>query len=67
MLIVTSLGTFITLILLLADIYASLRAFGINPLKGFKKDEELDTDDNFIAVTNDKIEINNKNGTSDKI
>ena len=53
MMLITSFGTFITLALLLVDVYASLIVFGINPLKGFKREEEPDTDDNFVAVTNE--------------
>ena len=40
MLLITLSGTLITVALFAADLYASLRVFGINPLKGFKKDEE---------------------------
>ena len=46
---VSAIGGFLALLLLVIDLYASLRAFGINPLKGFKKDEEPLTE-NFVAV-----------------
>ena len=40
MILITLSGTIITIALFVADLYASLRAFGLNPMKGFKKDEE---------------------------
>ena len=46
---VSAIGGFLTLALLFIDLYASFRAFGINPFKGFKKDEEPQTED-YVAV-----------------